>query len=41
MYDSNYCDMNCADKNRLETLLEEAFNEQMHLLAFMKMAKSG
>jgi hypothetical protein len=27
--------------NRIETLLEEAFNERMHLLTFLKMAEPG
>ncbi len=30
-----------ADMNRIETLLEEAYNERMHLLTFMKMAEPG
>jgi hypothetical protein len=35
------CDIHCADGDRIETLLEEAFNERMHLLTFMKMAEPG
>lgn len=30
-----------ADKSRIETLLEEAFNERMHLLTFLKLAEPG
>lgn len=30
-----------TDKSRIETLLEEAYNERMHLLTFMKMAEPG
>lgn len=29
------------DKHRIETLLEEAFNERMHLLTFLKLAEPG
>jgi hypothetical protein len=36
-----FCDIHCADGDRIETLLEEAFNERMHLLTFMKMAEPG
>ena len=30
-----------TDFYRIETLLEEAFNERMHLLTFLKMAEPG
>jgi hypothetical protein len=30
-----------ANKVRIETLLEEAYNERMHLLTFLKMAEPG
>lgn len=30
-----------TDMQRIETLLEEAYNERMHLLTFMKMAEPG
>lgn len=30
-----------ADESRIETLLEEAFNERMHLLTFLKLAEPG
>ena len=30
-----------ANRFRIETLLEEAYNERMHLLTFLKMAEPG
>lgn len=34
-------DLDLANVARIETLLEEAYNERMHLLTFLKMAEPG